>query len=90
MDEVVPIILGFIGGIVIWRKTVGRMRMPLSVLIVLVSGALATLLSGEYLESWVYVLLDIGEAIFGLVVGLAAARFSPSLRSRLKRARARP
>jgi hypothetical protein len=45
----------------------------LSICIVLVSAFVATLLSGEYLTSWVYLLFDFGEAAFGLAVGLLIA-----------------
>jgi hypothetical protein len=34
---------------------------------VIVSGATATIASGEYHQSWIYLLLDFGEAAFGLV-----------------------
>jgi hypothetical protein len=43
--------------------------MVLSIAAVAASGATATLLSGEYAESRVYILLDLGEAAFGLAIG---------------------
>jgi hypothetical protein len=39
----------------------------------MVSGILATVASGEYLESWIHLLLDFGEAAFGLVAGFVVA-----------------
>jgi uncharacterized membrane-anchored protein YhcB (DUF1043 family) len=74
MDELVPIILGIILGALIWRSTTGRTRIALSIGAVLVSGAAATVLSGEYLESWIYLLLDFGEAAIGLAIGMLIAR----------------
>jgi hypothetical protein len=75
MDELVPVILGAILGAVIWRTTRGRTRFVLSVLAVIFAAFTATLASGEYLESWIYLLLDLGEAAFGLVLGYVAAPF---------------
>ena len=78
MDEVVPVILGAVFGAVLWRYTSGSTRMALGVLAVIVSAGAATILSGEYIESWLYLLIDLGEATFGLVVGiLLAARLLP-------------
>jgi hypothetical protein len=43
-----------------------------------IAGGAATLLSGEYTESWLYLLLDFGGATFGLVACiLLAARLLP-------------
>lgn len=81
MDELVPIILGIILGALIWRSTTGRTRIALSIGAVLVSGAAATVLSGEYRESWVYLLLDFGEAAFGLAIGMLIARRVQSSRA---------
>lgn len=75
MDELVPVILGIIFGAAIWLCSKGAARLVPSVLAVLVAGAVATIASGEYLESWVYLLLDFGEAASGLVIGyIVAAR----------------
>ena len=89
MDELVPIILGIIFGAAIWLWSKGTVRLVLSVLAVLLAGAAATIASGEYLESWVYLLLDFGEAAFGLVIGyIAAARVvTPHFVRRLARRR---
>lgn len=73
MDELVPIILGIIFGAAIWLWSKGTVRLVLSVLAVLLAGAAATIASGEYLESWIYLLLDFGEAAFGLVIGYVVA-----------------
>jgi hypothetical protein len=73
MDELVPVLLGAASGVIIWLGTSGRKRFLLSVLAVGVSGIIATVASGEYLESWVYLLLDFGEAAFGLIIGYVVA-----------------
>ena len=73
MDELVPVILGLILGALIWRSTAGYARLALSVLAVLASGVIATLVSGEYAVSWIYVLLDLGEAAAGLAAGFMIA-----------------
>lgn len=73
MDELVPIILGIIFGAAIWLWSKGTVRLVLSVLAVLLAGAAATIASGEYLESCIYLLLDFGEAAFGLVIGYVVA-----------------
>ncbi|MGH7050307.1 MAG: hypothetical protein ACREFV_02835 [Acetobacteraceae bacterium] len=73
MDELVPVVLGIIFGAVVWLASTGRTRVVLSVVAVLVSGAAATIASGEYSTSWIYLLLDFGEAAFGLAIGYAVA-----------------
>lgn len=70
MDETVPVILGILLGALIWSTTAGPIRLLLSVCAVLVSGLTATVLSGEYHESWIYLLLDLGEAALGLAIGM--------------------
>jgi len=80
MDEIVPVILGALFAAFFWYRDTGRDRLLLSVFAVVASAATAIILSGEYLKSWIYLLLDLGEASLGLAVGLAIAhRF---LRSR--------
>jgi hypothetical protein len=71
MVELLPIVLGTIVGAVIYRHTRGRTRLVLSVAAVIVSGTAATVLSGEYVESWIYLLLDLGLAALGLALGFA-------------------
>ena len=73
MDEIVPCILGAFLGAVIWLSAKGLTRTMLSVMAVIASAAVATIASGEYLESWAYLVLDLGEAALGLVVGTVVA-----------------
>jgi hypothetical protein len=73
VQELVPIILGtMFGGLIGW-STRGLTRVFLSIAAVLVSGAIAAVLSGEYVESRVYLLLDLGEAALGLALGFVMA-----------------
>jgi len=73
MDELLPVILGaLLGGLICYRTT-GKLRLILSAIAVIASGAAATVFSGEYAESWVYLLLDLGEASLGLTFGIAIA-----------------
>jgi hypothetical protein len=75
MDEVVPVVLGAVLGFAIWHFESGRIRILLSICAVTLSGVLATVFSGEYVESWIYLLLDLGEAAIGLALGFAAAHW---------------
>jgi len=89
MDELVPVILGAIFGAGAWLSSTGATRVMLSVLAVLIAGAVATIASGEYLESWLYLLLDFGEAAFGLAIGyvVAARLLTPPAGSVQRRAK---
>lgn len=91
MDELVPVVLGAILGALIWATTAGHTRLALSVCAVLVSGLTATVLSGEYHQSWVYLLLDLGEATIGLAGGMLLARLTGGrVMARSEIARVRP
>jgi hypothetical protein len=81
MDELVPLILGAVFGAIIWLTTSGRLRFAVSVAAVIVSGATATIASGEYHDSCIYLLLDFGEAAFGLVIGYVVASRLPTPRT---------
>ncbi len=76
MDEIVPVILGALFAAFLWYRDAGRTRLLLSVFAVVLSAATATLLSGEYLKSWTYLLLDLSETSLGFTVGFAIARYS--------------
>lgn len=74
MGELIPIALGTLAGIPIWSRGNGWSLGVISALAVIGSGGAATLLSGEYAVSWAYVLLDVGEAAFGLAIGFWIAQ----------------
>lgn len=80
MDEVVPVVLGATLGFAIWHFGPGRTRILLSICAVAISGLAATVFSGEYTDSWIYLLLDLGEAALGLALGFVAAHWMTRLR----------
>lgn len=70
MEELVPFVLGVVLGALVWVATTGRVRFALSASAVVASGLAATVLSAEYQETWLYLLLDLGEAAIGLAIGM--------------------
>jgi hypothetical protein len=79
MEEMVPLLLGAVFGAVIWRKTSGRVRIGASIAAVIASAIAATLVSGEFRESWLFLLFDAGLAVFGLAVGFFLSHAYPRL-----------
>jgi hypothetical protein len=79
MEEMVPFILGLLFGAVIWHKTSGRAHIAASVIAVIAAALTATLVSGEFKESWLFLLLDAGLAAFGLAIGFLLAHAYPRL-----------
>jgi len=80
MNEFVPVFIAFVFGSLIWRLFSGSARIVLCAIVVIASGSAATLLSGEYQESWLYFLLDFAEASAGLAAAIAAAVYLPRRR----------
>ena len=73
MEEFFPVFLAAALGIGIWLYAPGRLGWILSVLAVAVSGLAATIFTGEFEESWLYLLQDLAEAACGLAVGFVIA-----------------
>jgi hypothetical protein len=73
MEEFIPFILGASLGAVFGFRTKRYYRTVINAACVLLSGIAATVLSGEYHASWMYLLLDLGEASLGLVITMAVA-----------------
>lgn len=71
MDELVPICLGMAMGVLLWR---GRWSGVVGAAALVLIGLTATVLSGEYLTSWSYLVPDVGEAALGLLAGFLIAR----------------
>ena len=89
MDEFVPVLLAFLSGAAIGALRRPAFRLLASVLAIGLCAAAATIASGEYQQSWSYLLLDGGEAALGLAAGLFAAhRFAAWARGRSMRDRA--
>lgn len=77
MDELFPVLLAAALGIAISLYARGRTRWILSGLAVAASGLAATTFTGEFEESWLYLLQDLAEAAVGLALGFAIARWVP-------------
>src|ERR1700722_10176194 len=75
MDEFFPALLAAALGISIWIYAPFRLRWILGGLAVAGSGLAATTFTGEFEESWLYLLQDLAEAACGLAVGFAIARW---------------
>ena len=67
MEELVPILLGAVLGAFALRWRPGILRGVLLAAAVALGALVATVLSGEAAVSWVYVLLDAGLAMLGVV-----------------------
>jgi hypothetical protein len=76
VDEIVPVLFGFVFGALIWRGPRRLARIALSIAAICVSGYLATFFSGEYRATWLYLLPDFCEALLGFAGGAAALRFA--------------
>ncbi len=81
MFEFVPFGLGLVLG-AFARRVPRRMRPLLVALGVLASAAAATLMSGEYLDGWTSLPLDIVEAALGTAVAFAVIAALGSARRR--------
>lgn len=82
MFEYVPFILGFLTGTVA-QHTQGRTRTIFIALAVLLSGIIATAVSGEYLDGWGRLPLDLAQATVGLAIAfVVAGSFGPRVRGR--------
>ncbi|HUL04866.1 MAG TPA: hypothetical protein VLV76_00940 [Candidatus Acidoferrum sp.] len=85
MDELFPLGVGVLLGILfslrlgvlqpLWRKG----------LLVVIAGASATLISGEYSENWGFLIVDIGEVALAAWISLACIGRLPRLLPALKR-----
>ena len=84
MYELIPVVLAAFLGARIWRSS-GHARLVRSMLADLVTGAIATVVSGEYRESWMFVVLDFGIAALGLVLGFVIAHRRSRARERRDR-----
>ncbi len=82
MDELIPVILAFVFGGLIWRTTTGLVRNFLSVTTILAVGLAATLVSGELYKSWIYLPIDVSEAAAGFAGVFALGIFARRRRVR--------
>ena len=75
MDELIPVLITAVFGALIWSITGGRIRVLLLTATMVAIGVTATILSGEYAVSWLYLLPDIAEAAAGLACGVVILRW---------------
>ena len=73
MDELFPVISSAVLGFLLWRGTSGRLRAALVVIGVFACAFAATVVSGEYEESWSFLALDLFEAVVGMAIGATAS-----------------
>lgn len=67
--ELIPILAGLVIGTVCWRIPAGFGRIALLIILSIVCGTAATVLSGEYRNSWGFLALDI-PLTFGVALAV--------------------
>jgi hypothetical protein len=80
MNEVLPVIGGFVAGTVIYRLVAPRRRLRWSVTTSIAIGVLAAAVSGELAESFAFLLIDIPVAFVCCVGATAACAFARGAR----------
>lgn len=77
MEEIIAPTIAFLAGLWLWssRFSTRPLSLGLGVAIAVGAGLIATILTGEYLASWVYLLADIGSGAIGVAVATLAVRF---------------
>jgi len=77
ISEVFPMIAGVLTGVICASIARRNLRIAVWALLTIVFGGLATYLSGEYVESWAFILLDmfwVGAISIAVVLGLQVYR----------------
>lgn len=79
MEEIIAPTIAFLAGLWLWSSRFGTrpLALVLGTAIAVGAGLIATVLTGEYLASWIYLLADIGSAAAGVAVAMLAVRFVP-------------
>jgi hypothetical protein len=80
--ELLPIVSGFFVGCVLGVVRPG-LRVPVGIVLAIALGVLATVASGEFLESWAFLLIDIPLVAISAAIGFAATYY---LRRRTRQA----
>lgn len=76
MEEIIAPTIAFLAGLWLWssRFSTWSLALGLGAAIAVGAGLIATILTGEYLASWVYLLADIGSGAIGVAVAMLAVR----------------
>ncbi|HXM61277.1 MAG TPA: hypothetical protein VN950_10505 [Terriglobales bacterium] len=75
MDELIPVFIAFAFGSLIWHISCGIARIVFSATAIVLTALVATVLSGEFHGSWIYLLVDLAEASAGFAGAIAAQTF---------------
>jgi hypothetical protein len=77
MEEIIAPTIAFLAGLWLWSSRFGTRPLArvLGAAISVGAGLIATILTGEYFASWVYLLADIGGGGAGVAVAMLAVRF---------------
>ena len=73
MIEFVSFTVATAAGMLIWRYTMRQTRLILSAATIIVLGPCATIASGEYAISWMFLVEDALQAAIGVAFGVAIA-----------------
>ena len=76
MQERVPLVSGFALGLALGMLR-PALRAPVGVLLAVALGVCATVVTGEFALSWVFVLVDIPLVALAALCGLGVARRAP-------------
>jgi hypothetical protein len=69
VEELLPVASGLVIGLILGLLR-PSLRVPIGVVLILTFGALATMVSGEYLVSWSFLLIDIPLVAISAGAGL--------------------
>ena len=77
VSEVFPMIAGVLTGLICAYRMNPRIKYVLWAIMTIAFGVIATFISGEYRESWLFVLLDmlwVGAVSYGIILALVVYR----------------
>jgi len=67
MNELFPLVAGCVLGIMVAQVSSARLRVALLVILSLIAGAAATIVSGEWETSWGFLVIDVGGVLLAAV-----------------------
>ena len=76
MEEVLPVLSGIAIGLLTHRLSPVAPRAAVFAVLTVAAGVFASWVSGELAESWLYILIDVGQVLVaGALTSVAAARW---------------